>query len=186
MKILIDPRMAVLVQGMTDAQCAELLHCIFEYPNRDCEMGLWKYIRAQIEEDEKKYKAKCERMAENRQKRTLISKQISSAEVVVDKNINKNNVIKCSESSNAKKIVENSVEKPMDFHIDENFSFQAICELKPVFKEYLSCFPMSVIARAEETFKRKRQGQWVSMQQLLEWIEKENVFYNQKTLGTPV
>ena len=45
MKILLDPNIAVLIKDMSDAECAEILRCIFEYPNRDCEIGLWKYIK---------------------------------------------------------------------------------------------------------------------------------------------
>ena len=71
MKILLDPNIAVLIKDMSDAECAEILRCIFEYPNRDCEIGLWKYIKTQIDRDAKKYKDKCDRAAHARDTQTL-------------------------------------------------------------------------------------------------------------------
>ena len=66
MKILIDPKLAVFIRDLSDKQCADLLRCIFEYPNRECDLGLWVYMKKQIEEDAKKYAEKCERMAASR------------------------------------------------------------------------------------------------------------------------
>ncbi len=63
MKILIDPNMAILIKDMPDTECAELLHCIFEYPNRDSNLIVWKYIKIQIDRDAQKYREKCERLA---------------------------------------------------------------------------------------------------------------------------
>lgn len=56
MKILIDPKLSVFIQDLTDAQCAELLRCIFCYPDRDCDLGIWKYMKQQIAEDAKNIK----------------------------------------------------------------------------------------------------------------------------------
>ena len=69
MKILIDPALSVLIKDFTDAQCAELLRCIFEYPNRDCDLGVWQYLKKQIKADEQKYIDKCQRVAYMRQRR---------------------------------------------------------------------------------------------------------------------
>ncbi len=182
MKILIDPKLAVFVKDMTDAQCAELLRCIFEYPNRDCKLGLWQYMKAQIEQDEIKYREKCERAAIGRAvKLGLKSRIISTVKKEEIENKNKENEIKRSERRNASETVENDVEsdveKPREFFVDEFFSFGAIANKIPKFQKYLELFPLSVVTKAEQTFKKKRSQQWANMQHILDWLEKENVFY---------
>lgn len=196
MKILIDPKLSVLIQDLTDAQCAELLRCIFCYPDRDCDLGIWKYMKQQIAEDAKKYKEKCDRIAEIRNKREnafglslksgmksdmksgmkseMISGVIEDVEEIKNK---KEKEIKRSERGISSEPVENYVEKPFEIQIDDNFSFERISEMRPAFKTFLEMFPLSVVIKAEESLKKKRNGQWVQMINIVQWIEKENSFY---------
>jgi len=185
MKILIDPKMAILIQGFSDAECAELLRCIFEYPNRDCNLGLWKYIKDQIDADAKKYRDKCERMAELRRRKAFLKleqelalKSELNSEVIeeVEENKLNKNKIKCSERSKPIFAVENSVES---YQITETFTFSQIEQTKPAFTKYLALYGPAVAIKAEQTLKKKRQGQWLSLQQILEWIDQENRFYQQ-------
>lgn len=186
MKILIDPKLAVFIRDLSDKQCADLLRCIFEYPNRECDLGLWVYMKKQIEEDAKKYAEKCERMAASRAMKSKQKSILFSGvkEVVEIENINKKNINKGSESSNANLPVENSVENdgntPDEFFVDENFSFSRVLELKPKFECYLKLYPAPVIERADKTFQKKRKGQWVNMNSILLWLEQENAFYKEK------
>ena len=196
MKILIDPTLAVLIKDFSDAQCAELLRCIFEYPNRKSDLGVWQYMKRQIEKDEQKYREKCIRLNLNKaEKSTLKSELISGVnsdttspveeEKEKNKNININkNILQRRERSNGAEIVENSVEndeKPVEklseFLIDTEFSFDFVIQHQPKFKDYLALFPASVVETAERTLKKKRKGQWVHMAQLLDWIEKQHAFY---------
>lgn len=196
MKILIDPALAVLIKDFSDEQCAELLRCIFEYPNRDSDLGVWKYMKKQIEKDEQKYKEKCMRLSLNRACRTglnsiLKSQQKSSVEEEKEENKNINiKILKGSERRNAQKIVENSVENAempveniSEFPIDENFTFDLVIQCQPKFKDYLAMFPPSVIETAQKTLKKKRKGQWINMAQLLDWIEKQHAFYKSSQEG---
>ncbi len=182
MKILIDPALAVLVKDFSDAQCAELLRCIFEYPNRDSDLGVWQYMKKQIEKDEQKYREKCIRLSINRAERSnlksaLKSQETSAVEEEKEKNNNNKNIIKGRERSNAENVVENSVENRSVFPINASFSFDSVIQVQPKFKDYLAMFPASVIETAEMTLKRKRRGQLVNMAQLLDWIEKQYAFY---------
>ena len=200
MKILLDPNIAILIKDMSDAECAEILRCIFEYPNRDCEIGLWKYIKTQIDRDAQKYKEKCDRalaLVEKRKetdtKSTTISSTksssiscmkssviVSSKEKDIDKNID---IEKEKESSIAARIVEKpakAVENHVEnFLINEYFSLQSIAEVIPDFAIYIKPFLPAVVNRAERTLKQKRQGQRLTIKQILEWIEQERIFYQQ-------
>ena len=121
MKILIDPALSVLIKDFTDAQCAELLHCIFEYPNRDCDLGVWQFMKQQIQADEQKYLEKCKRIAKLNERRksaksdTIASTKSTVKEVEERRNENKNkiNEIKRSERRNASRPVENFVENSL-------------------------------------------------------------------------
>lgn len=191
MKILIDPALAVFIKDLSDEQCAELLRCIFDYPNKDCDLGVWEYMKKQIQADEQKYIDKCQRVAYMRQRRQKIraslksniksnlkSEFISPVEEEEKGNKTKINIIKGSERGNAPKTVENSVNNLLEFFVDENFKFENVVERNKKFQDYLDLFPASVIERAELTLKKKRKGQWVTMLQILDWLEKQRIFYN--------
>jgi len=201
MKILIDPALAVFIKDFSDEQCAELLRCIFEYPNRDCKLGIWEYMKKQIQADEQKYIDKCQRVAEMRKRRAhiksgMITKMNSELKPNMNSKMippveeedkgkkikNKENEIKGSERRNTSRPVENSVENMLEFFIDDKFNFDQVVARNGKFRDYLALFPASVVERAERTFKVKRKGQWANIRQILEWIEKQNIFYktNQK------
>ena len=193
MKILLDPNIAVLIKDMSDAECAEILRCIFEYPSRDCEIGLWKYIKTQIDRDAKKYKDKCDRAAHARDTQTLkldlksglksdlkLGVKKSSIENDNDKDID---IEKEKDSSIAVRNVENSV-KPVENHVEnflinEYFSLQSIAQVFPDFAIRIKPLLPAIVNRAERTLKQKRQGQRLTMNQILEWIEQERTFYQQ-------
>ena len=94
-------------------------------------------------------------------------------------NINKNNS-NVSVSSNAILPVENSVD---NFLISNNFSFQNISAHKKQFSNYINLYPPSVVERAERTIIQKRFGQTLNLAQIVEWLEQENRFYNQRHGG---
>lgn len=176
MKILIDPELALLVEELSDADCAEILRCILQYPKRDCDIALWKYIKTKIDRDAQKYKEKCERIAACREKR----KTLKSRVIDIDKE--NENIMKIkrndndSESSNAFSAVEKPVEK---FLITQKFYFEHIKQICPTFGEYLTTFPGYVVTRAERTLKEKRHGQTLNAEQIMLWIENENRFYKE-------
>ena len=182
MKILIEPMLSVLVKELSDADKAELLMCILEYPMRDCELSIWKYARQQIDIDAKKYKDKCARMAENAKLRWACKSEVSvSKESESKSNKIKNNVIvKESESSNAKKIVENSVQR---FQITDTFNFVEIGQENPAFANFIKLYLPPIVARAEKTLTQKRTGQWITIPQILDWLEQERTFYQQNHGG---
>jgi len=193
MKILLDPNVAILIKDLSDADCAEILRCIFEYPNRDCEIGLWKYIKTQIDRDARKYKDKCDRVAQARDNHALKSSMksgmksdmISGVKISSIENNNEKHIVieKEKDSSNAQLPVENSVEnsEPIveNFLIDDSFSFQSLCKAVPAFKQYFAWYLPAIINRAERTLKQKRHGQFLTRKQIVEWIEQERTFYEQ-------
>ena len=189
MKILIDPMLAILAKDLSIEDKAELLMCILQYPNRDCALGLWKYIRQQIDADAQRYKEKCERMAENAKNRwsmksNMKSNPKSDTTSLVIEEVIKENKIKNNEKVSVSSNELLSVDKYVDnFLISTEFSFNEVLKIKPKFANYLSLFPQSVVERAEKTIIQKRFGQTLSIVQILEWLEQENQFYKMKYKG---
>lgn len=185
MKILIDPMLALLAKDISTEDKAELLMCILEYPNRDCDLGLWKYVKQQIDVDAHKYREKCERMAENAKSRWSVksntkSDMTSDMKSQVIEEASKANTIK--ENSNCKESVSSNcagaVENPVNnFLISNNFSFQIISKQNPKFANYLALYMPSVVERAQKTLIQKRIGQCLTLAQILDWLEQENQFY---------
>lgn len=187
MKILIDPTLAVLAKDLSTEDKAELLMCILEYPARDCELGLWKYIKKQIDSDAQKYREKCDRAAAIRQRKSELKSEanldlFSSVSKEEDiENINKENVIvKERERRNALAAVENPVD---NFRISENFSLYAIGKQNPKFANYMALYLPAVIERANKTIIQKWTGKRITMSQILNWLELENRFYKQNHEG---
>lgn len=178
--------MAILVKDMPESECAELLHCIFEYPNRDSNLIVWKYMKTQIDRDAQKYREKCERLAAVRPRSLKSMLKSEQKSTVIENSIDnkKQNIIeKDIVSSNAESIVENPVENfgyDVDiFRINDFFSFEILGNVFPDFKKYTDFFPPEVIDRAERTLRQKRKGQQLTMKQILNWLEQENAFYQQ-------
>jgi hypothetical protein len=187
MKILIDPMLAILARDLSTEDKAELLMCILEYPNRDCALGLWEYIKQQIDQDAKKYREKCDRIAASRQARgsmksTLISDMNSDLFSSVKEEVSKDNIIKSNVivkervSSNALAAVENLVE---NFTITENFSINTICKANLKLQAELAIYLPAILERAEKTLIKKRFGQRLSSGQIVEWVEQERKFYEE-------
>ena len=47
----------------------------------------------------------------------------------------------------------------------------------PKLDKFLTTYPQVVIEKAQKTLIKKRKGQWLSIGQIVEWIEQENIFY---------
>ena len=105
---------------------------------------------------------------------------VSSKEKDIDKNIDiekeKDSSIAARNVENSVKLVENHVE---NFLINEYFSLQSIAQVFPDFAICIKPLLPAIVTRAERTLKQKRQGQRLTMKQILEWVEQERVFYQQ-------
>ena len=193
MKILLDPNVAILIKDLSDAECAEILRCIFEYPNRDCEIGLWKYIKTQIDRDAQKYKDKCDRVAQARDTHIMKSNMKSGLKSDMISGVKKSSIENDNdkdidiEKEKDSSIAVRNVEKPVkpvenhveNFLINEYFSLQSIAQVFPDFAIRIKPLLPAIVNRAERTLKQKRQGQRLTMNQILEWVEQERLFYQQ-------
>lgn len=72
MKLFIDTDWFEMIQDLSQDKQNEILRAILSYPNGDSDTNIWKkIILPKLEQQEKLYKEKVQRFAENRQKRQL-------------------------------------------------------------------------------------------------------------------
>lgn len=200
MKILIDPDWADLAQDLSCEEKAELLMCILQYPIRDYDLGLWRYIRRQLDKDAKKYHEKCTRLAENSTNRwssksepksDTISDTISKLkpQASSDSDSISNTFIKKEKVKKEKAVAVGSLLKQfsknhrMDsearFEITYDFSFEEIINRGTMYSQIFAEYSPEVLQKAQDSLVKKRYGQKLTLQQLTSWIEQAKAYYEQ-------
>ena len=66
MKRLANPKWALLLENISREERGDIFMAVLKYPNAECASAVWPFIKAELDEDDVKYKAKCERLATNR------------------------------------------------------------------------------------------------------------------------
>ena len=66
MKRLANPKWALLLENISREERGDIFMAILKYPDLECSSAVWPFIKAELDEDDIKYKAKCERLATNR------------------------------------------------------------------------------------------------------------------------
>lgn len=202
MKVLIDPDWADLAQDLSVEEKAELLMCMLEYPRRDCALGLWRFIRRQLDKDAKKYHEKCARIAENSNNRWPVksdtksetisdmkSDTTSQASLDSDSDSTSNTFIEKEKVKKEKAVAVNSLlqqfnkshrmDGPVIFEITYDFSFEEIVRRNSIYSQTFSPFLPGVLKKAQDSLIKKRYGQKLTLQQLISWIEQAQKYYDQ-------
>ena len=66
MKRLANPKWALLLENISREERGDIFMAILKYPDMECSSAVWPFIKAELDEDDIKYRAKCERLAANR------------------------------------------------------------------------------------------------------------------------
>ncbi|MFQ6745042.1 MAG: hypothetical protein ACLRFN_03655, partial [Alphaproteobacteria bacterium] len=66
MKRLANPKWALLLENISREERGDIFMAVLKYPDMECSSAVWPFIKAELDEDDIKYKAKCERLAANR------------------------------------------------------------------------------------------------------------------------
>ena len=51
--------------------------------------------------------------------------------------------------------------------------------MMPKLELFINTYPQVVVEKAQKTLIKKRNGQWLSVGQVLEWLEQEFTFYKE-------
>ena len=193
MKRLANPKWALLLENISREECGDIFMAVLKYPDVECSSAVWPFIKAELDEDDIKYKAKCERLATNRlarwgeQNSSDIKQTLSDigqkSDAIANSKTNNTNTIEQSKAiqSRANDMLQklagsfNALRTPK-YHIDNEFSLPEIIKrnsnLLPVFKE----FTPEQLEKGQMSLIRKCMGQDKTIAQIIGWIRNEGKF----------
>ncbi len=193
MKRLANPKWALLLEHISREERGDIFMAVLKYPDVECSSAVWPFIKAELDEDDIKYKAKCERLATNRlarwgeQNSSDIKQTLSDigqkSDAIANSKTNNTNTIEQSKAiqSRANDILQKlsnsfSPLRTPKYHIDNEFSLPEIIkrnrDLLPVFKE----FTPEQLEKGQLSLIRKCMGQDKTMAQIIGWIRNEGKF----------
>ena len=193
MKRLANPKWALLLENISREERGDIFMAVLKYPDVECSSAVWPFIKAELDEDDIKYKAKCERLATNRlarwsEQNSSDTKQTLSdirqtSDAIANSKTNNTNTIEQSKAiqSRANDMLQKlsnsfSPLRTPKYHIDNEFSLPEIikrnCDLLPVFKE----FTPEQLEKGQMSLIRKCMGQDKTIAQIIGWIRNEGKF----------
>lgn len=193
MKRLANPKWALLLENISREERGDIFMAVLKYPDVECSSAVWPFIKAELDEDDIKYKAKCERLATNRlarwgeQNSSDIKQTLSEigqkSDAIANSKTNNTNTIEQSKAiqSRANDMLQKlsnsfSPLRTPKYHIDNEFSLPEIIkrntDLFPLFKE----FTPEQLEKGQMSLIRKCMGQDKTMAQIIGWIRNEGKF----------
>lgn len=193
MKRLANPKWALLLENISREERGDIFMAVLKYPDVECSSAVWPFIKAELDEDDIKYKAKCERLATNRlarwgeQNSSDIKQTLSEigqkSDAIANSKTNNTNTIEQSKAiqSRANDMLQKlsnsfSPLRMPKYHIDNEFSLPEIIkrnrDLLPVFKE----FTPEQLEKGQLSLIRKCMGQDKTIAQIIGWIRNEGKF----------
>ena len=199
MKLIIDPDWYVIAKDLTTDERSEILLAILGYPDYGCAVPIWKFFKLQIDREQAKYRAKCERLAANQKSSSKnelsesinslsapicdLSKSISHSSPAIAKEVSteSNQYNKTSQSKSMDGFLDDfaknfSPNRPVKLRIDNEFSIAEIIKRNPDLLEFFKQIPLEKLEMAEKSLKEKCFGQEKTMKQILGWILNEGNF----------
>lgn len=193
MKRLANPKWALLLENISREERGDIFMAVLRYPDLECSSAVWPFIKAELDEDDIKYKAKCERLATNRlarwgeQNSSDIKQTLSEigqkSDAIANSKTNNTNTIEQSKAiqSRANDMLQKlsnsfSPLRTPKYHIDNEFSLPEIIkrntDLFPLFKE----FTPEQLEKGQMSLIRKCMGQDKTIAQIIGWIRNEGKF----------
>lgn len=193
MKRLANPKWALLLENISREERGDIFMAILKYPNMECSSAVWPFIKAELDEDDIKYKAKCERLATNRLarwgeqnssdiKQTLSNIGQKSDAIANSKNNNTNTIEQSKEMhGHANDLLQKlansfSTLREPKYRIDNQFSLSKIIRQNPNLFPIFDEFTPEQIEKGQMSLKRKCIGQDKTMAQIIGWIRNEGKF----------
>jgi len=193
MKRLANPKWALLLENISREERGDIFMAVLKYPDVECSSAVWPFIKAELDEDDLKYKAKCERLATNRlarwgEQNSSDTKQTLSdirqtSDAIANSKTNNTNTIEQSKAIQTRandmlQKLSNSFSplRVPKYHIDNEFSLPEIIkrnnDLLPIFKE----FTPEQLEKGQMSLIRKCMGQDKTIAQIIGWIRNEGKF----------
>ena len=196
MKRLANPKWALLLENISREERGDIFMAILKYPDMECSSAVWPFIKAELDEDDIKYKAKCERLATNRLarwgeqnssdiKQTLSDIRHKSDAIANSKDKNNSNTNTIEQSKEMQRHTNDLLQKlatsfsPLrepKYHINNEFSLPKIIERNPNLFPLFNEFTPEQLENGQMSLKRKCMGQDKTIAQIIGWIRNEGNF----------
>lgn len=192
MKRLANPKWALLLENISREERGDIFMAVLKYPDMECSSAVWPFIKAELDEDDIKYKAKCERLAANRlarwgeQNSSDIKQNLLDIRQKSDAIANSKystNTIKQSKEIHThtndllqKLSTSFNPSREHKYHIDNEFSLSKIIERNPKLFPIFNEFTPEQLENGQASLKRKCIGQDKTMAQIIGWIRNEGNF----------
>ena len=185
MKRLANPKWALLLENISREERGDIFMAILKYPDLECSSAVWPFIKAELDEDDIKYKAKCERLAANRLARwgEQNSSDIRQKSDAIANSKYSTNTIKQSKEIQRhtndllqKLATSFSPLREPKYHIDNEFSLAKIIKRAPNLFPIFDEFTPEQLENGQASLKRKCIGQDKTMAQIIGWIRNEGNF----------
>ena len=192
MKRLANPKWALLLENISREERGDIFMAVLKYPDMECSSAVWPFIKAELDEDDIKYRAKCERLAANRlarwseQNSSDIKQNLTDIRQKSDAIANSKsstNTIKQSKEmhTHTNDLIQklatsfNPSQEPK-YHIDNEFSLSKIIERTPQLFPIFNEFTPDQLENGQISLKRKCMGQDKTLAQIIGWIRNEGNF----------
>ena len=193
MKRLANPKWALLLENISREERGDIFMAVLKYPDVECSSAVWPFIKAELDEDDIKYKAKCERLATNRltrwseQNSSDIKQTLSDigqkSDAIANSKTNNTNTIEQSKAiqSRANDMLQKlsnsfSPLRTPKYHIDNEFSLPEIIQRNPNLFPIFDEFTPEQLGKGQMSLIRKCMGQDKTMAQIIGWIRNEGKF----------
>lgn len=195
MRILLDPDWKGIFNDLSPEKQLVLFWCILDYPNRDCDIGAWDFIKKQIDRDHSSYQNRCRGAGVARQSKLnnsqseLIKKQSSliageSAHGVAgdqSANINNNNNPNFNSNNMVEKLIKNlsdgfNINNEPKYEINHDFSFHELVKRNPALAQILSCYTDDVLIKAQRAIVAKCLGKKMPLTAIMTWVNNQHEY----------
>lgn len=189
MRVLVDTELAGMFSVLSVDDKAEIAMCMFNYPDRDCDLPMWQYIKKQIERDQTAYQNRCRGLSDARRNRwAKQSEQIENqsddfAAAPSDAMCNNNPNINHNDNGNNKARADALIHgfagsfnpnADKKYDISHDFSFIELLRREPHLAQILSDYPEIVLIRAGRALADKCAGKRLTFAAIMKWVEEQN------------
>lgn len=190
MRVLLETDWKDILSVLSDAEKLQIFNCLLGYPDADCEIGIWKYLKKQIERDRSAYQNRCRGLSDARKNRwakqseqienasdnltATQSDAVTNSETISNPKPNGSNDVGALIRNFAGNFNPNNERK---YEIHHDFSFAELMRRDPGLAEILSSYPETVLIKAERALIEKCPGKRLPFASIMKWVDEQNKHY---------
>ncbi|MDR0967331.1 MAG: hypothetical protein LBL75_00660 [Rickettsiales bacterium] len=183
MRVLLETDLIDIIAPLSDAEKLQIFDCLLHYPDKDCDVGAWRFMRKQIDRDQAAYQnrkkglsvARANRWAKQSEQIGSQSDDLTPAIAVSNSNSINNNNGSNNVSALIKKLANNfSPDKDKKYEIAHDFSFAELLRRDASLAQILSMYSEPVLLKTERALREKCMGKQFTFAAIIKWVEEQS------------